>query len=96
MDNGSRLFVENGKPISNILLSKHFKAALTASGITTQHTIHDCRHTFTSLLDSAGANPICIDRLVGHASKNITSKVYTHKDIEELRTTIESIKVPKH
>lgn len=96
MDNGSWLFVENGKPISNVLLSKRFKAALTASGITTQHTIHDCRHTFVSLLDSAGANPICIDRLVGHASKNITSKVYTHKDIEELRTAIESIKVPKH
>lgn len=95
-DNGNRLFIENGKPISNTLLSKRFKAALTAAGITTEHTIHDCRHTFTSLLDTAGANPICIDRLVGHASKSITSKVYTHKDIEELRAAVELIKVPEY
>ena len=95
-DNGSRLFIENGKPISNTLLSKRFKAALTAAGITTEHTIHDCRHTFTSLLDTAGANPICIDRLVGHASKSITSKVYTHKDIEELRAAVELIKAPEY
>ncbi|MFG6322000.1 MAG: tyrosine-type recombinase/integrase [Lachnospiraceae bacterium] len=92
--NGSRLFMENGKPVSNTLLSKRFKAALVASGITTPHTVHDCRHTFTSLLDTAGANPICIDRLVGHASKSITSKIYTHKDIEELRAAVELIKAP--
>lgn len=95
-DKGSTLFIEKGKTISNILLSKRFKTALATIGITTPHTIHDCRHTFTSLLDSAGANPICIDRLVGHASKNITSKVYTHKDIEELRAAIELIKAPVH
>ncbi len=94
-DNGSRLFIEHGKPISNTLLSKRFKAALAAAGIITEHTIHDCRHTFTSLLDTAGANPICIDRLVGHASKSITSKVYTHKDIEELRVAVELIKAPE-
>lgn len=95
-ENGNALFAENGKSISNLTLTKHFKNALSAAGITTYHTIHDCRHTFTSLLDSAGANPICIDRLVGHASKSITSKTYTHKDIEELRTAVELIKAPVH
>lgn len=29
-------------------------------------------------------------RLVGHASRDVTSKVYTHKDIEQLRKAIES------
>lgn len=94
-DGGSRLFIENGKPISNGLISKRFKEALEASGITTYHTLHDCRHTFTSLLDTAGANAICIDRLVGHASKSITAKTYTHKDIEELRAAVELIKAPE-
>ena len=94
-EGGSRLFIENGKPISNNLLSKHFKEALTAAGITTYHTMHDCRHTFTSLLDTAGANTICIDRLVGHASKGITARTYTHKDIEELRAAVELIKAPE-
>lgn len=95
-ENGNALFAENGKSISNLTHTKHFKNALSAAGITTYHTIHDCRHTFTSLLDSAGANPICIDRLVGHASKSITSKTYTHKDIEDLRAAVELIKAPVH
>ncbi len=70
-----------------------FDHALTECRITTRHTPHDCRHTFTSLLDSAGANEVCIDRLVGHASKSLTKRTYTHKDIEELRAAVELIKI---
>lgn len=92
---GSRLFLEDGKPITNATLSKHFKEALTTAEIKTYHTMHDCRHTFTSLLDTAGANTVCIDRLVGHASKSLTAKTYTHKELSELRDTIELIKVPE-
>lgn len=93
---GNRLFMENNKSLRNEVLTNHFREALTAAGITTYHTIHDCRHTFTSLLDTAGANTICIDRLVGHASKSLTARTYTHKDIDELRAAVELIKVPKH
>lgn len=95
-EGGERLFMQNGKPISNTVLSKHFKKALRNAGITTYHTIHDCRHTFASLLDTAGANRICIDRLIGHASKTLTARTYTHKDIEELRAAVELIKAPEH
>ena len=71
-----------------------FRNALRQSGIITPHTPHDCRHTFTSLLNSVGANEVCIDRLIGHASKGITRRTYTHKDIEELREAIELIGLP--
>lgn len=57
----------------------------------TGHTCHDTRHTFISELQSRGADEICIERLVGHASKSITDKVYTHKDIAELRAAVELI-----
>ncbi|SDL19097.1 tyrosine-type recombinase/integrase [Natronincola ferrireducens] len=53
------------------------------------HKPHDCRHTFASLMDSAGANKLCIKRIMGHASKDITDKIYTHKDIEELKEAID-------
>ena len=53
------------------------------------HLPHDTRHTFISRLSSAGADHVCIERLAGHSSKGVTDKVYTHKDIDELRTTIE-------
>lgn len=55
------------------------------------HTPHECRHTFRSRLDSAGANKVCIDRIMGHKSKGTGERVYTHKTINELRKNIELI-----
>lgn len=55
------------------------------------HRPHDCRHTFASLADTAGVNKLCIKRIMGHASQDITDRVYTHKDIEELRREIAKI-----
>lgn len=56
-----------------------------------KHSPHDCRHTGISLLNSAGANKLCVKRIVGHASQDITEAVYTHKTIEELIETIDLI-----
>ena len=56
-----------------------------------QHTPHDCRHTFRSRLDSAGANKKCIDLMMGHKSKDVGERVYTHKTLEELREAIELV-----
>lgn len=53
------------------------------------HTIHDTRHTFATRADNFGMNKICIQRLMGHASKDVTDKVYTHKDLEQLRKAID-------
>lgn len=54
-------------------------------------TPHSCRHTFESLLDSAGANRKCIDLLMGHVSKDTGNRVYNHKSISELRTSLELV-----
>lgn len=56
-----------------------------------KHTPHECRHTGISLLDSAGANPLCIKRIVGHSSQDLTDDVYKHKTIQELIDTIDLI-----
>lgn len=50
---------------------------------------HDCRHTCATRLDNAGANKLSIKRILGHASVDVTDKVYTHKDIEELIKAID-------
>lgn len=79
--------------ISKAAYYDEFNKALLMSGITDIHTPHDCRHTFATMLDNAGANHISIKRLMGHSSGNdITDKIYTHKDIEQLRKAIEMIK----
>lgn len=48
------------------------------------HLPHDGRHTFISMADSAGVNKTIIKLIVGHASQDITERVYTHKLIGEL------------
>lgn len=53
-----------------------------------KHTPHECRHTFRSMLDSVGANKKCIDLIMGHKSKDVGERVYTHKTKEELREAI--------
>lgn len=55
------------------------------------HTPHECRHTFESLLDSAGANRRCIDLMMGHVSKDTGNRVYNHKTLEELKANIELV-----
>lgn len=55
------------------------------------HYPHDCRHTCATLLNNAGANPTSVKRILGHASKDVTEKVYTHKDLHELRKAINMI-----
>jgi site-specific recombinase XerD len=88
------LFSDENKPIKTTqAYYPIFNQALVNAGITTDHTPHDCRHTFATLLDNAGANTISIKRLMGHSSGgDVTEKVYTHKDIEQLRIAIELIK----
>lgn len=82
------------KAMTKTFYYKLFKTAISECGISSKHTPHDCRHTFTSLLDSAGAKDVCIDRLVGHTSKTLTKRTYTHKDIDDLRSAVELIKIP--
>lgn len=93
-ESSTHLFMKDGKKIGSSYYLKTFKKTLINIGITVEHTPHDCRHTFASLLDSAGANQVCIDRMIGHKSEGITKKTYTHKEIAELRQAIELIKAP--
>lgn len=53
-----------------------------------RHVPHECRHTLRSELDRAGANNVCIDKIMGHVSMNIGERVYTHKTKQELLDTI--------
>ena len=57
-----------------------------------RHTPHECRHTFRSRMDSAGANKVCIDLIMGHKSRDVGERVYTHKTLEELKEAIRLIK----
>lgn len=72
---------------------EYFNLALLACGIQTEHTPHDCRHTFNNLLSNAGADRVTRYKLMGHAGQDINEKIYSHKTTEQLRDAIEMIKI---
>ena len=60
-----------------------------------EHTPHDCRHTFSALCEKYDVNENDRKRLLGHSfGRDITNAIYGHRTIEELRTEIEKIQVP--
>lgn len=75
--------------ISYTTFRKHFQDIM--KHLNCKHTIHDTRHTFASLLDAV-APPNTLRSLLGHKQGDITTRVYTHKTIRELRKTIELLK----
>ena len=83
------LFSHDGKHCGETTFRAFWKGIMKAA--TMQHTPHDCRHTFRSRLDSAGANKKCIDLMMGHKSKDVGERVYTHKTIDELKAAIEVV-----
>ena len=75
--------------ISYTTFRKHFQDIMKQ--LNCKHTIHATRHTFASLLDAV-APPNALRSLLGHKQGDITTRVYTHKTIRELRKTIELLK----
>ena len=83
------LITDQGEPMTENQYRIIFKETLSKYGI--NHTPHETRHTFRTRLDSAGANKKCIDMMMGHKSKDVGERVYTHKTLDELKTAIELI-----
>lgn len=91
MQGGERLISLNKRAVPLKLYRSCWKEIMTRLNMS--HIPHECRHTFETRLDSAGANRRCIDLLMGHVSKDTGNRIYNHKTLEELRATIELITV---
>ena len=83
------LFEFEGKPLSDKIYRKKWNQIM--KNFKMKHTPHECRHTLRSRLDTAGANKVCIDRIMGHKSGDVGERVYTHKTISELKANIELV-----
>jgi integrase len=86
---GEYLFGHNGGRCSEKQYYIFWRGIMERLGV--RHTPHECRHTFRSRLDSAGANKRCIDLIMGHSSQDVGERVYTHKTVAELKAAIELI-----
>lgn len=56
-------------------------------------TPHTTRHTFTTMLHAAGAKEENLIKLVGHTDFKTTTENYIHQSINELRQTVELLKI---
>ena len=80
-----------GRPYSYARFCSLWDKIMAACNIH-KHTTHDCRHTVATLLDNAGANEAAKKRVLGHAGSGVTEAVYTHKNLLQLRKTIQLLK----
>lgn len=83
---GDYLFSRGGKKCSDSQYRVLWRGLMDLLHM--QHTPHECRHTFRSRLDAAGANQKCCDLLMGHLSKDTGNRVYNHKTLSDLVETI--------
>jgi integrase len=65
-----------GTPFDANNVAKAFKRALKAAGLPLHFSPHGLRHTFASLLLSAGVSPAYVQRQLGHASIKLTVDTY--------------------
>ena len=85
---GSNLIMlDDTTPVNYRLLFARFKAVMRAARC--QHTPHECRHTLATWFDNVKANTKCVKLILGHAEKDVTKGVYTHKTIAQLRKSID-------
>ena len=81
-------YTRNNTPLIYNNFRVDFKEKLKELGIQ-EHTVHDTRHTFATLLSNLNANSTAIKNIIGHSDYKMTEKVYTHKDKEQLKKAID-------
>lgn len=89
-DNGTRLISSSkgNRSYYNNYLIRTWNVIMDKLGM--EHTPHECRHTFATLMNNAGANEVSVKKIMGHATTdNITVDTYTHKDMEQLLIAVD-------
>lgn len=81
------LITSDGKPLTYHQFRAHFGKVMAAAKC--KHTPHECRHTTATNFNNKGANITSVKRILGHADKDVTTGVYTHKDIRQLKKAVD-------
>lgn len=90
LDNEHLVVSPTGKKMSyNNYIQRQFTPIMKKLGM--NHLPHDCRHTTATLLDNAGVDRTIVKMILGHASNDVTERVYTHKTPEQLLSAINKI-----
>ena len=78
-------------PYTSNTFRRKMEEYMTSIRMEIHHTPHDCRHTFSALAEKYHIAENDRKRMLGHALKDITNKVYGHRTVQDLREEIEKI-----
>ena len=70
---------------------RQFVMLMKEYNLNPNHRPHDCRKQFITMAKNKGVDEFAIKRIVGHAIKDLTEKVYTDRSLSWLKTEIEKI-----
>jgi integrase len=68
----------NGTPFDPVALTKRADAAWREAKLP-RITLHECRHTFASLMTAVGVNAKALSEYLGHATITLTMDRYRHR-----------------
>lgn len=89
-NNGEYLFMDDDGALSyDKYRSRYWEPVMNTFHF--NHLPHDGRHTCATLMDNAGINEVIRKKILGHAGKDVTEKVYTHKSVSQLVEAINKI-----
>lgn len=92
LDKGTKYLIQPDKGKTTYYAYKKLGWDIIMSRLGFDHLPHDCRHTFATKADEVGMNKLSIKMIMGHASQDITEKVYTHRRIQELVDAVDLLK----
>lgn len=79
-----------GKKIQyNNWREKKFMSLMEEMGV--KHTIHDCRHTFATMISKTSASKTSIKKIIGHKNFETTEKIYIHSNLNEFRKVVDEL-----
>lgn len=88
-DNKTLFTDEKNQPMNYDKYRTRFDKAMQT--LQMNHTKHETRHTFITLLKEKDVNEYIIKLLAGHYINDLTERTYTHRQIEDLRLQINKI-----
>lgn len=83
-----KYYNQNNEYLFNIQYANYRKKWLKHA-LLKDYKIHDTRHTFATICNNLDINRTSVKKILGHSSQDITERVYTHKNIDELLKVID-------
>lgn len=87
--NDYNAFEHDYTPLTYDKYRGRFSRVMTALNM--NHTPHETRHTFITYAKKSKINDYILKKIVGHEIRDVTEKVYTHRNIEDLINEAEKI-----